>query len=273
MHEEDISLTNELQDDNSDCTSDASNSLTSTMELGGAVDYSNSVNTSTNSLVTHQSSDNQTIKNSDDVGSSSTSFETTKSELNKEETEKSNQDSQLYEQLSQMKPLKPLNFKSSTSICLVNKPDTQTSSISIMPMIDESSSDAKSPTSEQIESKMSSSSTSSLSSSSSNSNNHSENADSASSALNDDNHHNKNTNKNDVSSSSSTCSFSSSGYHSDKLHLADISEIKTEQTPNGVATSMVVIPRRNSAIINQTTNSSGIQTQTSRRVSLSVTDL
>lgn len=267
VHEEDLSLTNDLQDDNSDCT-DATNSMTSTIELGVAADYTNSTSTSTNSLA--QNSDNHTLKNTDDLGASSTSFETTKSEntAREEDQEFKSNDCQLYEQLSQMKPLKLLNFKSSTSICLVNKPETQADSFSAMPMIDETL-DAKSPC-EQNESKMSSSSTSSLSSSSSN--NHSENADSPSNALNDE-LSNKNV-KNDVSSSSSTCSFGSSGYHSDNskqqqqlVIQSDITELKTEQTANGVATSMMVIPRRNS------TNSSQSGSNATRRVSLSVTDL
>lgn len=130
VHEEDVSITSEFQEDNFDNT-DGTNSITSTMEIGVTVDYSDSA--SDNSL-TQQSSDqtNQTIRNSEQQGgnlspstsNSSTSFESIASQEveAKKDAELSKQqqlnDNQLYEQLSQMKPLKPLNFKSSTSICL-----------------------------------------------------------------------------------------------------------------------------------------------------------
>jgi len=316
VHEEDLSIVSDFQEDNFD-TTDGTNSITSTMEIGVTVDYSDSA--STNSLT------NQTIKNLDEqqerdlsspsTSNSSSSFENiaTQDADAKKDPEPSKQlnDNQLYEQLSQMKPLKPLNFKSSTSICL-NQPDslTQTSSL-ISPAdvtaCDEQQSNVKaaSPLNrEQSDSKMSSSSTSSLSSNSSSTNlsgnAHSENAESPANncdeilplihAAND-----KNNIKNDVSSSSSTCSFSS-GYNSDNNSnirvqsqkseiLIDAKDIfanidatpKSEQQANNSSssTTMVVIPRRNSTVLTTSSvNSSQQQGSTaSRRVSLSVTDL
>ena len=283
------------------------------MEIGVTVDYSDSA--SDNSL-TQQSSEhtNQTIKNLDEhqtrdlssssTSNSSTSFEsiTTHDADAKKDSEPSKQlnDNQLYEQLSQMKPLKPLNFKSSTSICL-NQPDSDTQS---MTTSNESTNlkASVSPLAEQSDSKMSSSSTSSLSSNSSSTNlsgnAHSENAESPANncdelpliqAVND-----KSNIKNDVSSSSSTCSFSS-GYNSDNNSNIRVQSQKSEilieakdmfanteaatqkqeqqHQPINSSTTMVVIPRRNSTVLTSINSSLQQGSTASRRVSLSVTDL
>ena len=265
VHEEDLSLTNELQDDNSDCT-DATSSLTSTIEIGVTVDYS--TNSSTSSL-TNQLDTNKTIKN-DDLKSDSSSIDANDAQKPTE--------SHLYEQLSQMKPLKPLNFKSSTSICLnLKEPETlqtlQTSSMIITPSLgyDELTDKAQSPI-EQSDSKMTSSSTSSISSSSSSNlsgTNH-ENIDSAQQEEITPGTTNKNI-KNDVSSNSSTCSFGSSGYNSDNFNGKNQKndDLKSDQT---AVSTMVVVPRRNSSIYSNGSQSQAGSTA-SRRVSLSVTDL